>query len=104
MAEVDWPGKSGKTYKYSTHTLGTRFKELPGNYIYAKETEPRHWSPLYIGQASSLRDRLADHEKEACAVNNGAKHVHAHTSAKSENNRLAEETDLIAKWNPTCNG
>ena len=85
---IKWRGASGQKYKYWIYLIGVNFKDEPGNYIYAKETEPRHWSPLYIGQASSLRDRLADHEKEACAVNNGAKHVHAHTSAKSENNRL----------------
>jgi hypothetical protein len=107
MAEPDiyWEGQSGKKYGYwMIHPLGTSFKGEPGNYIYAKETEPRRWRPVYIGQASSLKDRLADHEKEGCAKRNGATHVHAHTSSSTEATRTAEETDLIEKWSPVCNG
>ena len=67
MAEPDisWEGASGKTYNYWVHPIGADFKDEPGNYIYAKETKPQHWRPVYIGQTSSLADRLADHEKEA---------------------------------------
>jgi hypothetical protein len=105
MAEPDiyWKGKSGAKYGYWIHPIGTEFKDAPGNYIYAKETEPRKWRPVYIGQTSSLRDRLADHEKESCAKRNGAMHIHAHTSSNSEDTRRSEESDLISKWNPACN-
>ncbi len=106
MAEPDikWQGASGATYGYWIYKIGTKFKDELGNYIYAKEVEPRQWRPLYIGQTSSLAERLADHEKEACAERNGATHVHAHTTAGGEVKRRAEETDLIRKWAPDCNG
>ena len=97
-----WSGLSGEKYKYWIHPLGTTFKALPGNYIFAKETSPDHWLPVYIGQTESLRDRLGGHEKEACAKRNGATHIHAHLNS-SKQARLAEEKDLILKWKPPCN-
>lgn len=101
---INWEGKSGKKYGYWIHKIGTVFKDEPGNYIYSKETEPTKCRPIYIGQTSSLRDRLADHEREACARRNGATHIHVHTTPGPETNRTLEETDLIEKWNPVCNG
>jgi predicted GIY-YIG superfamily endonuclease len=101
--QIYWEGQSGKKYGYWIHPIGTSFKDAPGNYIYAKETQPGRWKPLYIGQTSSLKDRLGDHEKESCAKRNGATHIHAHTSSDSEATRKAEESDLISKWKPVCN-
>ncbi len=105
MAEPDiyWEGISGKKYGYWIYPIGASFKDEPGNYIYAKETSPNRWRAIYIGQTSSLKDRLADHEKEACAKRNGATHIHAHTSSNSEDVRRSEEEDLIKKWDPPCN-
>lgn len=97
-----WPGKSGNTYKYWIYPIGTEFVDSPGNYIFAKETQPGHWAPIYIGQTNSLKTRLANHEKESCARRNGATHIHAHTSG-DESSRLAEEKDLITRWQPPCN-
>jgi hypothetical protein len=101
--DIHWKGGSGSTYGYWIHPIGTSFKDEPGNYIYAKETEPRRWRPIYIGQTSSLGDRLANHEREACAKRNGATHIHAHTTSGGETRRLSEEADLIEEWNPVCN-
>lgn len=72
--DIYWSGESGKEYGYWIHKIGTSFKDEQVNYIYAKETEPGRWRPMYVGQTSSLADRLADHEKEACAKPNGATH------------------------------
>jgi predicted GIY-YIG superfamily endonuclease len=103
--EIMWEGTSGKKYGYWIRSLYTNWKELPGNYIYAKETSPgsRKFLPVYIGQTVNLSQRLADHEKEAEAIRRGATHIHAHTSSASEDDRLAEERDLIVKWSPPCN-
>jgi predicted GIY-YIG superfamily endonuclease len=98
-----WSGNFGKTYKYWIYRIGTSFKDEAGNYIYAKQTMPGIWRPVYIGQTSSLQTRLADHENESCVKHNGATHVHAHISSSSEAERKAEERDLIMKWEPACN-
>ena len=104
IPEIYWEGKSRAKYGYWIHSIGTEFTDAAGNYIYAKQTQPGHWSPVYIGQTTRLRDRLADHEKEACALRNGATHIHTHTTPGGEAERLNEESDLIDIWSPVCNG
>jgi predicted GIY-YIG superfamily endonuclease len=99
---INWTGKSGQQYLYHIYPINSSFKEEGGNYIFAKETTPNHWSPVYIGQTKNLNQRLENHEKEKCATRNGATHIHAHLN-NTENSRLSEEKDLILKWQPTCN-
>ncbi len=99
---IDWQGYSGQTYRYWIFQIGTISDEKPGNYIYAKETSQGHWTALYIGQTNNLSERLAEHEKEECSLNNGATHIHAHEN-DSEEARLSEERDLIEAYNPVCN-
>jgi predicted GIY-YIG superfamily endonuclease len=101
--EIDWQGISGKTYHYWIHELNTLFKEVPGNYIFARETKPRTFTPIYIGQTSNLNERFENHHKMPCIRKNGATHIHTHTSSSTETARLAEEQDLINKWNTACN-
>ena len=81
----------------------TKFREVPGNYIFAKETSPGRWAARYIGQTINLNERLGDHEKEACAKRNGATHIHVHANGSGEQARKAEEKDLILNNQPTCN-
>jgi hypothetical protein len=104
MSEVtiNWPGKSGTQYKYWIGPIDASFKTEGGNYIYAKESQPGSWVPIYIGQAKNLSERLANHEKEASAKRNGATHIHSHTNG-TETARLAEESDLLARWSTPCN-
>ena len=83
--------------------MNTSFKDEPGNYIFAKETSSGYWTPIYIGETDSLKDRLSNHEKMPCVKRHGGTHVHVHTSSSDEQARRAEESDLLAKWDPPCN-
>lgn len=99
----NWAGKSGKVYSYHVFPLGFAFKgDQPGNYIYAKTVAPGKWVAQYIGQTKDLKDRLGDHEKEACAKRKGATHIHAHLNPTVVA-RLVEEKDLIQNFDPSCN-
>ena len=100
---IRWPGKSGKQYTSWVYSIDATFADKPGNYIYAKDTQAG-WVSVYIGETSSLKDRLANHEKEPCAKKNGATSVHAHTEHGGEAIRRLEEEDLVEKWHPVCNG
>ncbi len=100
---IDWAGKSGKTYRYWIHPISTSFKAVAGNYIFAKETQPGYWKPIYIGQTGDLSERFDNHHAMPCIKRNGATHIHAHTQSDKQT-RLDEETDLVAKLNPSCNG
>ncbi len=98
---VEWPGVSGK-YGYYVYDIDREFEDEPGNYIFAKKTTV--WAAVYIGETSSLEDRLPNHEKKACAKQNGAAYVHVHASSGEEVTRKLEEQDLIKNLNPVCNG
>jgi excinuclease UvrABC nuclease subunit len=100
---IDWIGQSGSTYTHHIYPIDTNFKDAPGNYVFAKESSPRHWTPLYIGQTKNLGDRLSHHEKENRSRREGATHIHAHVNSGGEAARLVEEKDLISKWKPPCN-
>ena len=100
---IKWQGQSGKEYTYWIYPRGTTFTgEQAGNYIHAKETKPNFFTPVYIGQTNDLNRRLTNHEQQSCVDKNGATHLHVHANA-SEADRLAEEKDLILRWQPVCN-
>ncbi len=107
MAEertIMWSGASGKEYKYWIFLIGTSFKPVPGNYIFAKETKPNTWTPIYVGETDNLQRRLtSNHEKMPCVKRNAGTHVHSHTSSDDASVRQKEEADIIEKWNPPCN-
>jgi hypothetical protein len=98
-----WPGQSGKQYPYEIHPIDTEFRPLPGNYIYAKQSEEGEWIPLYIAQTRDMHQRLEGHEKLQDATENGATHIHVNFSAGSQAARCTEEHDLILRWKPPCN-
>jgi excinuclease UvrABC nuclease subunit len=104
MAEqVRLQGRSGKPYDYWAYRINTTFRDEPGNYIYAKRKPAGGWQIVYIGQTSSLSQRLASHEKEESVVRHGgATHILAHLSANAIARR-DEEVDLIRKYNPPFN-
>lgn len=70
--------------------------------MFCKKNAAGKWTPQYFGQSKNLNNRLGNHEKEACAIANGATHIHAHLN-ELESKRLAEERDLIQNFNPPCN-
>ncbi len=104
MAErFTWRGESGKQYDYWVYPINTTFKDEPGNYIYAKRNPAGVWQAVYIGQTSSLSQRLASHEKERSVIRNGgATHILAHLSTSALARRI-EETDLIRSYRPPFN-
>jgi hypothetical protein len=102
-AFVRWPGQSGNQYPYEIHPIDTAFRPLPGNYMYAKQSEDGEWIPLYIAQTRDMHQRLEGHEKLQDATENGATHIHVHFSTTGQAARCTEERDLVLLWPPVCN-
>jgi hypothetical protein len=102
-ALVQWQGQSGKEYAYEIFPFDASFQPLPGNYIYAQQTEDGSWIPIYIAQTRDLHQRLEGHVKVEDAVNNGATHLHAHYCSAGQSARCTEERDLLERWQPVCN-
>jgi hypothetical protein len=100
---IFWTGKSGKKYKHWIYPIEACFKKLAGNYLFARETRPGHWVPIYVGESDSLGERLPNHERLKEAIRLGASHVHAHLNSGSMIARMLEEFDLIQRWNPPLN-
>jgi hypothetical protein len=101
---IDWPGQSGKTYRYwfLSRLAADAIKDEAGNYLFAKAV-PDGFVPVYIGQADNLRSRLPSHERWEEAKRAGATHAMGHTSQGGEQARLDEERDLIGRWDPSLN-
>ncbi len=98
-----WTGASGTEYMYEMYPIkGTTWNNVPGNYIFARESKPNNWEPIYIGQTESFKDRIPDHDKLPCVQRNNGTHVHVHVNHNTEA-RLAEEKDLLASCTTPCN-
>ena len=100
---VGWAGESGNEYQYEAQALDTAFKALPGNFIYAMQSEDGNWIPIYIAQTRDMHQRLEGHVSMDDAVASGATHIHAHYCTTGQSARCAEERDLIHRWQPVCN-
>jgi hypothetical protein len=105
MAEpvtIEWKGKSGRAYRYHIFPRSTTHKAIGGNYIFAKETRPGYFVPIYIGETGDLSSRFLNHHQNECIDKNGATHLHTHPNPGPQDRR-DEETDLRRQWNTPCN-
>ena len=100
---VSWPGQSGKEYQYTVYPIETTFPPVPGNYIYAKQSEEGQWIALYVAQTRDMHQRLEGHEKLQDATDNGATHIHVNLASSGQAGRCTEEKDLILCWRPILN-
>ncbi|MGQ0428412.1 MAG: hypothetical protein ACT4UQ_00525 [Gammaproteobacteria bacterium] len=98
-----WTGASGQKYRYTVYMFGTVFGPGPANYIFARETRPGHYLPVYIGHTEDLSAPFENHPAMQCIKLNRATHIHVKLSIATEEVRRAEKSDLIAEWNPVCN-
>jgi hypothetical protein len=101
---IVWPGLSGIQYQYWIYPISDfLFKAEPGNYIFAREQPDGHVA-IYAGETCNLSERFDNHHKLRCILRHGATHIHAHVSAYDDEVRRYEEADIIARWQPLCNG
>jgi hypothetical protein len=96
--KINWTGISGKIYQFTIYPKSTKFKEIDGNYIFAKATT-NGWDAVYIGEGD-LKTRTQDTVHLTCAEKKKFTHFHVHVN-KNKQHRKAEEEDLI-QGNPEC--
>ncbi|NKC13649.1 MAG: hypothetical protein GKR94_16105 [Gammaproteobacteria bacterium] len=101
---MSWPGLSGREYRYFIYPIGTTFKAAPGNYIFSKKVSPGRHRPIYIGETGDLSERFDSHHKMPCITGQGATHIQVHQTDGGPGVRRQEESELVAKWQPVCNG
>lgn len=99
---VTLKGASGRAYEFDVFPWGTSFKPLGGIYTVLKKIPP-NFHIQYVGQTGDLSSRFDNHHKQSLFDRNGKTHIAVHLES-SEPMRLAKEADLIASYNPGCNG
>ena len=65
LGKVNFTGASGAVYQFTAYTTNTAFTAAGGVYIFTKRQTSggtTTYTPLYIGQTQSVKDRLKDHE------------------------------------------
>ena len=106
-ATLELTGASGKKYTFYVYAYGTTFKPAGGVYVVTQATPNgtggNNHSILYVGQTGDLSERFDDHHKADCFSRRGATHICVQAEG-DEKSRLATEADLIAAYNPPCNG
>lgn len=111
-------GKSGKTYTFNMCTFDSMedIDDAVENYSkaglyvfayrYTKPGDARFWYSIkYIGETEdySKRDYSNHHKKDK--IEDAEANVWGYCVLNvKEEERKAIETDLIAQWNPSCNG
>lgn len=90
-------------HKFDVHRHDqVAWNDIPGIYVFAVPNGLSGWAPLYIGQASSFKDRLSNHERWDEAARRGAAHIHAKV-VRSAADRDRVERDLIQMHQPPMN-
>jgi hypothetical protein len=98
-----WTGASGQRYRYGVYMFGTAFGPGRANYVFARETRPGHYVPVYFGHTEDLSEPFDNLAAMQCIRLNRATHIHVKLSTAPEEVRRAERSDLIAEWKPPCN-
>lgn len=95
-------GKSGTTYEFQVFPWNTSFNPVAAVYMVLK-THSSQYTILYVGETDNLKERFDNHHKQPCFDRNGKSHIGV-LREDGESRRLRIEADLVAGYNPTCNG
>lgn len=99
--KVTYRTLSGTPLDFNPYPQTGDWRDVAGIYCFAYN-EAGTWRVLYVGQASSFRDRLPRHERWAEAVRKGATHVLAVTvGLQAQRDRI--EAELISELQPPLN-
>jgi len=100
---IDWAGSLAISYEYEIYELDTTFPSFPANFVLAKETSPREWKAIFVGETPDTSKAFIDSATMQCAIRHGATHIHIHRTSNENRARAREKLYLINRWNPVCN-
>lgn len=107
LSDLTLTGKSGKVYDFEVWPINQAFNAVAAVYAitrrYPKSEGVYNHDVIYIGQTDDLSTRFNNHHKADCFAKHNANCICTHRD-DNEDSRLAKEADLIANYNPTCNG
>lgn len=105
ITDATFKGKFG-IYAFEVYTTDTIFNSAGGVYIFSKRSvgldgKGAH-TFLYIGQTSSLKERIPNHQKLPCIRRHGVNCICVHRD-NDANSRLRKEIDLLSVNKTLCN-
>jgi len=107
ISTVNFTGASGTVYSFDVYALSTTFNPIGAVYVITKRTPKPggggDHTVIYIGHTGDLSSRFDDHHKANCFSRHYANCICIHVEA-DEDVRLDIESDLIAAYQPPCNG
>lgn len=104
-AQLTLTGRSRKKYHYEIFEWpADTLLAKAGNYAFLAQTTQNNFEVLYCGETEDLSERFGNHHKSHCALRNRVTHVCAKITTGGKDVRLSEERDLIAAYDPICNG
>ncbi len=89
-------------YTFEVYHPSASWAKVGAVYIFCAINQANQWVPLYVGQASSLAERFANHERWQEAVRLGATHIHLIVLSRQSHRDLVEE-ELIQSYQPRMN-
>lgn len=101
MTIINWTSARNDYFAFELHDLRTTWHPVGGLYMFCKYMDSR-WVPVYIGKASSFKDRLCNHEQWEPSVRLDATHILAMV-VPQELERARLEAVLIKELNPPLN-
>ena len=100
-------GASGHVYEFQVDPLGTKFRPIPGLYVFSRPDAEREWCAVYVGQTHDLQARvgggLENHHCYLRAQKADVTHIGVSPYPGTEFRRKAAEADLIAALDPPLN-
>ena len=94
--QCSWAG-----YTFNVYDRYVAWNDVPGVYVFSLRSGLA-WYGIYVGQASSFRERFSSHEKWDAAVARGMTHVHA-SVLTNQADRDALERHLVTVLQPPLN-
>lgn len=98
---VKFAGASGKAYDFEAYPWNSTWNSVAVVYVVLRQ-EGTRLQVLYVGETSDLKQRMANHHRQACFDRHGKTHL-AVVMETSPNRRTAIETDLMNSYSPPCN-
>lgn len=99
---INWNSPAGGAISFEVFNMNGEWNHVSGIYMFCRQESNGSYTPLYIGQAESFRDRLTNHEQWLPAVHIGASVVLAGL-VPTQANRDKYEQQLIQQFQPPLN-
>lgn len=73
-----------------------------GVYVIFSKSGGNSWSVVDIGESQSVRERVANHDRQPCWQRHGHRELAAAALYVDERQRMAIEKELRIHYNPPC--